>query len=353
MLRELIQAIIDHPDGFVGEIVVADNGQGFGSMDWTYSNAEEREQSTQDVAEMFTPTYQVSTFGWQSIRAVSVNEYSTGNMLDGYVVYGSADPQTGLIVSYPKFQTEYGTYISFRNGIWNGDSYENRLRVINMPVLKSHFVYGFTGAIKNYVGVQSEQINGGLANGHDTVADGGMGTLMAECNLPTLNIMDAIWVNANPYPSVDCGPSTSYADATRVNTLIASTDPVALDYWAAEHVLIQTANLTGYSDTHTIDPDNTLASGLTEAFGVWLALSRDEINSEGYSVTTNENRMNVYVHQAPTYLANVSHTPNSQRDSYAEEYQLSNNIQLVQCHDDHRRFFELCTLEQNCELGKP
>ncbi|NIV94818.1 DUF362 domain-containing protein, partial [candidate division KSB1 bacterium] len=59
----------------------------------------------------------------------------------------------------------------------------------NMPVLKSHSWYGVTASLKHYMGVQTQR----LANGHQTVATGGMGTLMVETGLPTLNIIDAIW----------------------------------------------------------------------------------------------------------------------------------------------------------------
>ena len=74
----------------------------------------------------------------------------------------------------------------------NGTGYEKRLKVINMPVLKSHVWYGVTASLKHYMGVQSEgeQVGVGLANGHDTVGTGGMGTLMVETGLPTLNIID-------------------------------------------------------------------------------------------------------------------------------------------------------------------
>ncbi len=351
MLQELIQAIINHPDGFVGEIVLADSGQGVGNLDWSECNAEDQDQSAQDVVDMFSSTYQVSAYDWQDIRPIEVDEYSTGDLNDGYVVYDTADPETGIYVSYPKFQTEYGTYISFRDGIWNGATYEDRLRVINTPVLKSHFVYGVTGAVKNYMGVQSESasgIPGGLANGHVSVATGGMGTLMVECGLPTLNIMDAIWINANTGPLTPfggMGPRTPYSEATRVNVLMASTDPVALDYWAAEHVLVQAANITGETDLHRIDPDTTSGTGLVEEFGVWLPLSRDEINSGGYSVTTNENRMNVYVRQASTNLGNVSISADEQKTPTAEEYTLSSYIPVLQCQDDHRRLLELRPLE--------
>jgi hypothetical protein len=292
VLKELIQAIIDHPDEFVGEIVVADNGQGYGSMNWGRSNAENYTQSTQDVVDTFSPSYSVSTYDWQRIRGVRVDEYSEGDMVDGYILYDTADPETGIYVSYPKFETEFGTYISFKYGVWNGTGYEKRLKVINMPVLKSHWTYSVTACVKHYMGVQSEgdAVSGGLANGHDTVGRGGMGTLMVETGLPTLNIIDAIRINANPPGSTPCGPRTFYDEATRVNLLMASTDPVALDYWAAKNILVQAASLIGYSDTHV---------HYELAFGRWLNRTKNEIVAGGYNVTTDENHMNVYVRQIP------------------------------------------------------
>ncbi|MFX0205903.1 MAG: DUF362 domain-containing protein [Candidatus Hodarchaeota archaeon] len=297
ILRELIQAIINHPDGFVGEIIVADNGQGRGSMNFPSSNAENCTQSTQDVINMFSPKYQISSYNWQNIRGKRVDEYSEGDMDDGYIVYDIADPETGIYVSYPKFKTEFGTYISFKHGLWTESGYENRLKVINFPVLKSHIIYGVTASLKNYMGVQSEGLANGLANGHTTVATGGMGTLIAECGLPTLNIVDAIWINANPYPSGSTGPATSYDEATRVNVLLAGRDPVALDYWAAKYVLLSTASSIGYDNVDSLNPDNTERGGLREAFGVWLNLTKNELMSNSYNVTTDENQMNIHVYQ--------------------------------------------------------
>jgi hypothetical protein len=314
ILKELIQALVDHPDGFIGEIVVADNGQWQGSMDWSESNAENHGQSTQDVANMFSQDFDVSTYTWIPIRGTRVDEYSEGDLTDGYILYDDPDPETGIYVSYPKFRTQFGTYISFKNGVWNGTGYEKRLKVINMPVLKSHSNYGVTASLKHYMGVQSQgEGQAGLANGHSTIATGGMGTLMVETGLPMLNIIDAVWVNANPPPFSGMGPSTPYNQATRVNVLMASTDPVALDYWASKHVLMQTAKAIGYTDTdiHTIDPDNTDGSGVSgEAFGVWLSLTENEISRGGYSVTSDENKMNVYIKsEAPQPTPSSSPTP--------------------------------------------
>jgi hypothetical protein len=225
-------------------------------------------------------------------------------MTNGYWRNSTADPDTGVYVSYPKFQSALGTYVSFKHGIWNGASYEDRLKVINLPVLKSHSNYGVTAACKHYMGVESEILNGGIANGHQQIGEGGMGTLLAETRYPILNILDAIYINANPYPFIFCGPATSYEAATRVNILMASTDPVALDYWAAKNVLIPTAQLNGYEDTHHLDPDNTESGGLTDAFGVYLNNTKNELIRNGYTVTSNPNRMNVFLtqlHSAPNY----------------------------------------------------
>ncbi|MFX0096085.1 MAG: DUF362 domain-containing protein [Candidatus Hodarchaeota archaeon] len=300
-LKELIQTIVDHPDGFSGEIVVADNGQGWGSMDWAFGNAENREQSTQDVVNMFSPEYDVSAYDWQAIRSTRVNEYSEGDQVSGYIVYDTIDPETGIIVSYPKFETRFGTRISFKHGIWNGMGYEKRLKVINCPILKSHRVYGVTASVKHYMGVISQGRGfSGLTDSHSTVGTGGMGTLMVETGLPALNIIDALWVNANPYPSSSTGPMTDYSQATRANALIAGRDPIALDYWAAKHILIPTAGLIGYDDIRTLDPNNSEKKGLDEAFGTWLNLTKNELVRGGYNVTTNEKQMNIHVYQNHT-----------------------------------------------------
>lgn len=303
MLKELIQAIVDHPEGFTGEIIVADNGQGSGALERLSPNAEDQSQSTQDVVDYFSENYDVSTFLWDTIRYYQVQEYSSGDMDDGYVVYDIADPDTGIYVSYPKFETDYGTKVSFKNGIWNGTHYEGILKVINLPVLKSHNGYGVTATLKNYMGVQSQ----GLANGHQKVATGGMGTLMVECGLPTLNFIDCIWVNANPANSLSAGPSTSYREATRVNILIAGIDPVALDYWSSKNILIKTSELIGYTDTHTLNPDNTIRSGLTEAFGVWLNLTKDELIQGGFNVTSDVQEMNIFVNSSEVSTETINY----------------------------------------------
>jgi hypothetical protein len=296
LLKSLIQAIVDHPEGFTGEIIVADNGQTQygptktgGSMNFTNNNAEDRSQSMERVAASFSGTHRVSTYLWDTITTTRVREYADGDMADGYIVNETRNPRTGILVSYPKFRTEYGTYVSFKNGIWNATTaaYDtDRLKIVSVPVLKSHG-WGMTGAVKNYMGVPSDKLTAGMGQRtHSTVLKGGMGTEMVETRAPAITILDAVWVNAIP----EGGPCTPYEDATRTGIIAASIDPVALDYWAAQEILMPTAGSLGYSDLSSMDPENT-ARG---KFGAWLRLSMAELRDAGYPVTIDRNAMNVY-----------------------------------------------------------
>ncbi len=103
-----------------------------------------------------------------------------------------------------------------------------------------------------------------------------MGAEMAQTD-SALNIIDAIWVNANP----GHGPSTSYSEATKTVVIAASTDPVALDYWAAKEILMPAAMAKGYGDLSSIDPDNSSPS----SFGIGLGRSMEEIRKAGYRAT--------------------------------------------------------------------
>ena len=295
LLKELIALILAHPDRFSGEVIVADNGQlqygsggQGGSLNWEQSNAEDQMQSVQRVVDGFTAD-RVSTYQWDTITTIPVNEYSEGDDESGYVVEEGRDPETGLIVSYPKFSTKYGTFVSFKLGVWDnteGEYDSDRLKVINLPVLKTHSGYGVTGAIKSYMGVPSDKLTAALGSRtHTAIASGAMGTLMAETRFPTLTILDCIWVNAVPRS----GPSTSYSQATRVNVVAASLDPVALDCWASKNILMKA--VPAGADTSSIDPDSRVAG----SFGDWLRRSADELRAAGYTVELDGGRINIYV----------------------------------------------------------
>ena len=299
LLKALIQAIIDHPDGFRGEVVVADNGQlQYGSANrggrftWPQNNAEDRSQSVQNVADAFAETHAVSTYLWDTITRTEVSEYDAGDMTDGYIVEQPMDPRSESFVTYPKFQTFFGTYVSFKNGIWNPTENtfdSDRLVLINVPVLKPHGIYGVTGCIKHYMGVTSDSLTRQLgARAHNTIMAGGMGTVISGSRFPDLNIVDALWVSLESGK----GPSVGYEQASCLQVIAASTDPVALDYWVSKYILMQGAEQAG-SSSRSFNPEIT--GIFPRAFSKYLDSSKKILQEDGLQVTTDEAAMNVYV----------------------------------------------------------
>ena len=292
LIRGLIREILNHPDGFTGEIIVADNGQAQfgsfgrgGSLDWELNNAADTGQSTMSVIRGFQAMgYRVTGVLWDDFTTVRVQEFSAGDMRDGFVMEDAVRP-TGIAISYPKFTTEFGTHVSFRDGIWDpatGTYDGDILKVINMPVLKSHSWLQVTAAVKNYMGVPSDQLTrtiGGRA--HDSVFTGGMGTLMVYTRMPVLNITDMVWVGP------DRGPRVNFNAAVRVNKVAASTDAFALDYWTTRYVLMPEAARVPGGRAPAMDPAGTEPG----TFGHWMRLSMAELHRAGIPATLNPAEM--------------------------------------------------------------
>jgi hypothetical protein len=283
VLKGLIARVLEHPDGFTGEIVVVENGQGSGNLDRPFNNAENYDQSPLDVVSYFAGLgHPVAAYLWDPIRATSVTEYSAGNYLNGYVV-GPYIAETHIRVSYPKFQTPGGQYVSLRDGIWNPGSgtYDNEnLTFLNVPVLKCHgAVYGVTAATKHHVGTMTTLLNTGT---HAAVRYGGLGSFLAEVRMPDLNILDCIYILANP----SGGPWCTYAEATRVDKLVAGLDPVAMDMWATINILVPTILDNGYTSYPMQDPDNP-----SSIFRTYLDATMNALLSAGIDVTNDPSRI--------------------------------------------------------------
>ncbi len=290
VLRGLIRRIVDHPDTFTGEIVVCENAQfasvsNFGRLK---NNAQDHVLSPDDVVLEFRAMgYTVSHYDWSALRFTLVDEYSSGDMNDGYIRL-DYDPRLDGSVSYPKFRTSDGTYISLKHGLWDnvaGTYSREHLKFINVPVLKSHHAsYGVTACVKNYMGV----VTGALStSSHRAIRDGILGALLGEIGLADLNILDCTWIGADPYT----GPYSSYTGATRRDELVASVDPVAADIWATRNILIPAYVANGYSPPWpfpSADPDDP-----TSAFRVYLDRSMNYILAAGFDVTNDPDRIDV------------------------------------------------------------
>ena len=233
LIRGLVQRILDFPGGFQGEVVIMENGQGRGSLacDTTsayggdtsvHANANDPGHSFLYLVDTLFNDSRVSAVLLDPIRDRLIDE--DDHVRDGYRVYQN--------VSYPCFTTAGGHRVELKEGIWTGSGYASNLKLINVPVLKHHDVGGseITACLKHMYGVLSMS-DGVSGKRHYSRLGQTTGRMFAEVRTPVLNIVDAIWVSN--------GSITGYPEdtTTRANQLLASQDPVALDYWAARYIL--------------------------------------------------------------------------------------------------------------------
>jgi uncharacterized protein (DUF362 family) len=276
VVRGVIQRILDHPAGFTGEVVIFENGQGRGSLNCNQSsgypdgtvqaNAENPAHSFTYLANtVFHSSGRVSAFLVDPIRSTPV---PAGNhAINGYRTLNPHPTSQSWNISYPCFTTAGGHRVELKDGLWTGSSYDaNRLKLINMPVLKTHGGCGVTGALKLFYGVVSMT----YASGGYHYGDIGkvLGQMMAHVRAPDLNIMDCIWVcqgQLGGYPA---------SATSRRNTLLASLDPVALDYWAGKNILYPINNDPNHNpDDPSLYTDSNFSQYLDQASA--------EINSSG------------------------------------------------------------------------
>ncbi len=326
LLKGLIWRILGHPDDFTGEVVVAENTQNWGPG-WgiTPANAQEQAQSYRDVVDAFqTLGYPVSLFTWDDLNdhlisggdvgagGYPAGEYAHGNTNDAYILLEDPAGTGRDELSYPKFRTAGGSYVSMRYGVWDGSSYDaDRLTFINVPVLKKHGMAASTIAWKNLIGFvttsDTDRRYGDWNDMHDYYwgytqdADpdyGLIGREMALVRTPDLNVVDAIWV------AID---SNTGGNAVRQDVLLASTDPFAVDWYASEYVLRPSVSW-GAQDSSAARSGtfrDATRTNQNAAMAVWSDGSypyMDLLDSyDGDSPSNAEkNQMNVYVVSAET-----------------------------------------------------
>jgi uncharacterized protein (DUF362 family) len=247
VVRGLIQRILEHPDGFTGEVVIVENGQGRGSLRCdtssayggdrsVHANANDESHSFQYLVEEIFRDQRVSTALLDAIRTTFIGA-------DDHATNGYRHLQN---VSYPCFTTAGGRRVELLEGVWTGSRHESTLKLINVPVLKHHDTGGseITGAVKHFYGLVSMS-DGHSAARHYTTLGETCGRMIAAVRPPVLNLIDAIWVS---HKDLGGFPATS---THRANQLLASQDPVALDYWAAKSVLYPIDANPRHAPSHT------------------------------------------------------------------------------------------------------
>ena len=285
LIRGLIQRILGHPGKFRGEVVIIENGQGRGSLNCDTSasygdasvqaNANDRTHSFVYLVDQIFKDPRVSYYLLDGIRETFIG--ADDHVTNGYRKFED--------VSYPCFTTKGGHRVELREGIWQGSGYTQKLKLINVPVLKTHDGSEITASLKHFYGIVS------MADGNSSLRHyDGLGTscgkMVVSVRTPILNIMDAIWVShlsLKGYP----------ADTTfRANQIMASQDPVALDYYAAKKILYPIDNNPHHHPSYAV-------------IDGWLTDARRIINQRGglykpgagiliHKVTKTESEMVVY-----------------------------------------------------------
>ena len=264
VVRGLVQKILDHPDGFRGEVVIFENGQGRGSLNCDTSSAYSGDTSVRANAnnENQSFLYLVNTiFRDSRVSALLLDDFR-GTFIEAHD-HTTTGYRAFENVSYPCFTTPGGRRVELKEGVWTGSGHSQNLKLINVPVLKHHDTGGseITIALKHVYGIVSMS-DGQVNFRHYSGLGETCGKMMVSVRPPVLNLVDAIWTS---HQSITGFPEST---TVRTNQLLASQDPVAADYWAAKHIL------------YPID-QNARHHPDFPGIAAWLTAARDLINARG------------------------------------------------------------------------
>jgi hypothetical protein len=240
ILKGLIQRILDHPDGFRGEVIVLDK-----FFDDDPPNSFHTRNTVSAVCNSF-PDHLVSRVTLKDLVWYDRKEDEPRN---GFVELEDLYPDLPAAkrVSYPKFTTRYGTHIDLRQGWWNGTGYDReRVRLIGYSVLKDQGWTAVTCCLKNFLGITNigtVKFGGsendpdlGWHRSHEGIYKTGLlGRILRIVRFPDLFLVDATRILAQP----PLGPMRPQGPYVQPGILLAGFDPVNLDYYAAKEILLQ------------------------------------------------------------------------------------------------------------------
>jgi hypothetical protein len=278
-MKAFIQEVLAIP-GFSGEIILAENHHypEKNSRAWT-TKKRNGDYNYNELIKYFQESGQpnVTKYHWHdggpSVHP-SHGGAENGGIVegpregDGYVwckdlIYTSRSGRKTMM-SYPVFTSTYsGITIDLRNGAWKQGQYiDTPVKLINFSGFNHHTNWaGATGAIKNYLGIvdmtcghrgvkpdgfynfhsvgskksrlhwRIERLRKKFGLGYISHFDGGaVGYFMRHVRMADLNIITA--------ERVGWGSRIDTSLSAKTSTILASTDPVALDYYAAKHILL-------------------------------------------------------------------------------------------------------------------
>jgi hypothetical protein len=291
-LKGFVDLVMARPGGFRGEVVLAENchrgASPWQSAGWNQDfdrNADLPNISAmKDLASNLKRRYgpQLSLSHWIDVGAGGRRVFAASDG-EGYVFCDGSrgvplvtcdngldgPSRRSTIMTYPITRTDTGKIVDFKNGVWERGSYTGQpLRVVMFSALNHHSTYcGLTSTIKNYLGVTDltggpDPKNGGCLtqdyyNFHsfpfNKWAPGpkpGMigkevGVFMNTIRRADLNITTAEWVGLS---------SRTDGPVAHTRAVLASADPVALDYHAAKYFLYPNSRLAFHNPDHPESP---------------------------------------------------------------------------------------------------
>lgn len=308
-MQGFIDLVLGIPN-FSGEIIIAENHQydGDNSRGWITEQRNGKFNLNELIEHYQNQGYKnVTKYHWRVAGKTSIplEGDAQGNSRvksleqgDGYVwlenSYYLSPAGRKCVMTYPIFTSSYsGITVDLKNGAWKDGSWLNNVNVrfINFSALNHHGWYcGVTACVKNLMGVvdMSCGFPGDLPEGtynthHIGVSKlkelsrrrliwriygintfkrycyrnfhhtgGALGYFMKHVRLPDLNIITAEWVG--------WGSRVEIEKSFHPKTILASRDPVALDYMAAREVLLpgtpaQETSSEGYRYQELNNPD--------------------------------------------------------------------------------------------------
>ena len=318
-LSAFVDLIMERPRGFRGEVVIAENCHR-GNSPWTSidSGWAKGFQRNTDIPGMKN----LAELG-QSLKKRYGNRFTLRHWIN--VAYGAKrvfGPKDGAgyvycdgtggvpllsfdngvagerhratIMTYPVFVTDRGTVVDFKNGVWEKGEYSGRpFRFVNFPALNHHSVFcGMTSAVKNYLGVtdlsggsdphQGGKLTSQYYNFHSFSFDKSdhgprpgmlgaeVGVFLNTVRKADLNITAAEWVGL--VSRVD-------PPVARTRAVLASTDPVALDYHSGKYVLFPNSKLAIHDPDNVKSPFRQYLATCAEKSGCVLDESRVDVVS--------------------------------------------------------------------------
>lgn len=201
------------------------------------------------------------------------------------------------VMTYPVFVTDAGTMVDFKDGVYDRSGYTGQpVKFINFSALNHHSHYcGVTAAIKNYLGISD------LSGGADPFADGkltsqyynfhsfpfnewqagpvpGMigaevGMFMRTVRQADINITTAEWIGLS---------SRTDPPAVQTRAILASSDPVALDFHSSRYLLYPNSGNDLHDPMNESGPLSQYLKACAEKMGG--AYHEDQVTVRSYDV---------------------------------------------------------------------